>query len=69
MCKVINVTNPTAVEVVLSCIEVVVEVLTIYCCYEVGCIHMVLYYHEVSCIVIITKIRKYERLPSSSTSR
>ena len=67
MCKVINRSNPIAVEVALSCIEVVV--LTIYCYHEVGCIHMVLYYHEVSCIVIITKIRKYERLPSSSTSR
>ena len=62
MCKVIN------VEVVLSCIEVVVGVLTIYCFHEVGCIDMVLYYHEVSCMVI-TKIRKYERLTSSSTSR
>ena len=67
MCKVMNVSNPTAV--VLSCIEVVVGVLTMYCCHEVGCIHMVLYYHEMSCIVIITKIRKYERLPSTSTSR
>ena len=65
---VIIVSNPTAVEVVLSCIKVVVGVLTIYCFHEVGCIDMVLYYHEVSCIVI-TKIRKYERLPSSSTSR
>ena len=55
---VIIVSNPTAVEVVLSCIEVVVGVLTIYCFHEVGCIDMVLYYHEVSCIVI-TKIRKY----------
>ena len=65
---VIIVSNPTAVEVVLSCIEVVVGVLTIYCFHEVGCIDMVLYYHEVSCMVI-TKIRKYERLTSSSTSR
>ena len=65
---VIIVSNPTAVEVVLSCIEVVVGVLTIYCFHEVGCIDMVLYYHEVSCIVI-TKIRKYERLTSSSISR
>ena len=30
MCKVIIVSNPTAVEVVLSCIEVVVGVLTIF---------------------------------------
>ena len=67
MCKVMNVSNPTAV--VLSCIEVVVGVLTMYCCHEVSCIHMVLYYHEMSGIVIITKIRKYERLPSTSTSR
>ena len=29
-CKVIIISNPTAVEVVLSCIEVVVGVLTIY---------------------------------------
>ena len=65
---VIIVSNPNAVEVVLSCIEVVVGVLTIYCFHEVGCIDMVLYYHEVSCMVI-TKIRKYERLTSSSTSR
>ena len=57
---VIIVSNPTAVEVVLSCIEVVVGVLTIYCFHEVGCIDMVLYYHEVSSMVI-TKIRKYER--------
>ena len=65
---VIIISNPTAVEVVLCCIEVVVGVLTIYCFHEVGCIDMVLYYHEVSCMVI-TKIRKYERLTSSSTSR
>ena len=30
MCKVIIVSNPTAVEVILSCIEVVVGVLTTY---------------------------------------
>ena len=65
---VIIVSSPTAVEVVLSCIEVVVGVLTIYCFHEVGCIDMVLYYHEVSCMVI-TKMRKYKRLTSSLTSR